>query len=181
MSELLEQLNNHVLKSSSSSQQAELSEKLKKNQEDLTANKKSLAESILEQMWILKFGIDRGLDNNKQQAIEDQANSLNGQGVESYKMGESESESEQQAIEDQANSLHGQGVESYKKGDYNDAVKNYKLSLEMSKRLFQGDNQDVAVTYYNLGLAYDEMKDYKSAIEHHKLALEMNTTAPRGP
>jgi len=64
-------------------------EKLKKN--------KSLAESILEQMWILKFGIDRGLDNIKQQAIEDQAESLN-----------------------------GQGEESFRKGDYNDAVKNLK-------------------------------------------------------
>ena len=72
MSKFLEQLNNHVLKSSSSSQQAELLEKLKKNQEELKANKKSLAESILEQMKILKFGIDRGLDNNKQQAVGDQ-------------------------------------------------------------------------------------------------------------
>jgi len=61
------------------------------------------------------------------------------------------------------------------------AIEHPKLALEMRKRLFPGDNQDVANSYYNLGLAYDEMKDYKSAIEHHKLALEMNTTAPRGP
>ena len=61
---------------------------------------------------------------------------------------------------DLVNSLNCQGVESYKKGDYNDAVKNFKLALEMYKRLFPGDHQDVADSYNNLGLAYDEMKDY---------------------
>lgn len=66
MSKFLEQLNSHALKSSSSAQQAELGDKLKKNQEELKANKKTLAESILEQMKILKSAIDRGLDNNKQ-------------------------------------------------------------------------------------------------------------------
>ncbi len=72
-------------------------------------------------MWILKFGIDRGLDNIKQQAIEDQANSLN-----------------------------AQGAESRKKSDYNGALKKYKLALEMFKRLFPGDNEDVAISYNNL-------------------------------
>lgn len=70
MSKHLEQLNNHVCKSSALSQQAETNEKLAKNQEDLKSNKKTLAESIFEQMKILKSNIEKGFDN-KQKAEND--------------------------------------------------------------------------------------------------------------
>ena len=73
----------------------------------------------------------------------------------------------------QANSLNGNGLESYEKGDYNGAVNNFKLALEMRRRLFPGNSNSVAQSYNNLGYAFNGMKDYNKAIEHHKLALEM--------
>lgn len=54
----LEQLNNHVLKSYGGSGSSEISSKLIRNQEDLKLNKKTLAESIFEQIKILKVNID---------------------------------------------------------------------------------------------------------------------------
>ena len=57
--------------------------------------------------------------------------------------------------------------------DLMSAIENLKLALEMSKRMFLGDHEEVALSYNNLGNAYYSVKDYMSAIEHHKLALEM--------
>jgi tetratricopeptide (TPR) repeat protein len=57
--------------------------------------------------------------------------------------------------------------------EYISAIEHYKLALEMRKLLFPGDREDVAQSYYNLGLVYYDMKDNNSAIEHQKLALEM--------
>jgi len=65
MNKYLEQLNNHVLKTTSQANQIEISTKLSKNQEDLKSNKKTLAESIFEQIKILKVNIDNSHSNNK--------------------------------------------------------------------------------------------------------------------
>lgn len=65
VNKFLEQLNNHVLKSSNPAQQAEINEKLTKNQEELKSNKKTLAESIFDQIKILKVNIEKGYDNKQ--------------------------------------------------------------------------------------------------------------------
>ena len=71
MSKFLEQLNQQVSKASGQSQHADINEKLSKNNEDLRTNKKTLAESIFEQIKILKYNIEKSLEASKQKSETD--------------------------------------------------------------------------------------------------------------
>jgi tetratricopeptide (TPR) repeat protein len=65
------------------------------------------------------------------------------------------------------------GMAYFRVKEYENAVDSYKMALEMRKRLFPGDHEDVAESFRALGIAYTGLGDDRQVKELFAKAVEM--------
>ncbi|CAF4150510.1 unnamed protein product, partial [Didymodactylos carnosus] len=58
-------------------------------------------------------------------------------------------------------------------GDYEKALKSHEKSLEIQLISLPPNHPDIATTYNNIGLVYDNQGDYEKALKAYKKALSI--------
>ncbi|CAF1498306.1 unnamed protein product [Adineta ricciae] len=61
----------------------------------------------------------------------------------------------------------------YNQGKYKEALKLYKASLVLYKKVLPSDHRDLAIVYNNMGIVCNLLEDYSTALFAHKTALKI--------